>query len=238
MRERRSLLLGAVIMLACLVFASLVPRLFYNPAPVQTTPNRELIENISFGALTRSERIKLFNQRSERAIKLDSEPEIENIEQLKAKLSEIVTYAMQNIKIDRQYAGISELLSSGENLFYIPDGKGGGIRYIEVYEEVHGDWSNWTNMFVDIDSLEIYYLYHSAGIKNAFSQYKELDKYDAYALAREVTGLGTDMTRSKVARHTDDSVPIHEITMTNGLVYEAELRYHPVSLFDYKLILT
>lgn len=72
--------------------------------------------------------------------------------------------------IDEEEYGVGE---EGFNYFSLTDSTGATIRVAERYKRWYGDWENWLRIAVDIDSLDIYYVYISCNCLKNFEKYMD-----------------------------------------------------------------
>ena len=61
----------------------------------------------------------------------------------------------------------------GFNYFSLTDSTGATIRVAERYKRWYGDWENWLRIAVDVDSLDIYYVYISCNCLENFEKYMD-----------------------------------------------------------------
>lgn len=70
--------------------------------------------------------------------------------------------------IDEEEYSVGE---QGFNYFSLTDSSGATIRIAEHYKRWYGDWENWLRIAVDIDTLDIYYVYISCNCLEHFEKY-------------------------------------------------------------------
>lgn len=94
----------------------------------------------------------------------------------------------------------------GFNYFSLTDSDGATIRVAEHYKRWYGDWENWLRIAVDIDTLDIYYVYISCNCLEHFEKYTGDPIYitDIAESFGEITGMEVlnlsetyDMTNGK-----------------------------------------
>lgn len=76
--------------------------------------------------------------------------------------------------------------SAGEHFYTLTLPEGGTLRMREYYEQSTGDWSNWFRIYVDIDTLDVYFLYVSCKCLRNVNDYDlaGMSEMDVYELAR------------------------------------------------------
>src|SRR5699024_1220266 len=63
--------------------------------------------------------------------------------------------------------------ASGVNFYTLSD-NGESLRIMEYYHEWTGDWHNWFTIHIDIDTMDIYYIYYSANVQSNGEGYSGL----------------------------------------------------------------
>ena len=63
--------------------------------------------------------------------------------------------------------------ASGVNFYTLSD-NGESLRIMEYYHEWTGDWHNWFTIHIDIDTMDIYYIYYSANVQSNGESYSGL----------------------------------------------------------------
>lgn len=63
--------------------------------------------------------------------------------------------------------------ASGVNFYTLSD-NGESLRIMEYYHEWTGDWHNWFTIHIDIDTMDIYYIYYSANVQSNGGSYSGL----------------------------------------------------------------
>lgn len=90
--------------------------------------------------------------------------------------------------IDEEEYDVGE---EGFNYFSLTDSTGATIRVAERYKRWYGNWENWLRIAVDIDSLDIYYVYISCNCLEHFERYMDDPIYikDVATSFGRVTGM-------------------------------------------------
>lgn len=156
-QERLPLIVGTAAVVLSLLLAAFIPALFVRKAP-EKRPDAVLSggERAALFALYWAEDERCTVEHLERS---DFAPE-----EL-AGSDELVRQLHADLIFDRG-APVPE--SAGEHFFVLRRKDGESLRMQEYYEQSAGDWSNWFRVYVDIDSLDIYFLYESCKcLKNA-----------------------------------------------------------------------
>lgn len=248
MIKYRELIAGAVLMAAVLVVSAILPARFYRepqtspPDSGQNSgingflkPSATSQDSIVFGSLTREERIELYNSGNTIEVYDPSGLSAQQYSDCYDK----VEYVYDTLLVDRGEAVLNEFAEKGvvaEHYYYISDGNGRGIRFIEAYSSWYADWKNWFDIFIDLDTGDIYQLYYSIGCMQNRDRYLDIDMSDIVSLTEGV--LNAEALEDEIVDYTDEQVSIHQITLDvsgESLTYSGTLKFHQAALIDFKL---
>ncbi len=95
--------------------------------------------------------------------------------------------------------------AQGCNFYRLSDG-GAELRFVEFYHQWTGDWSNWIRMRIDLDTLDVYYLYYSANVvSNARLYAGQAESHVSSALEDALLALGFTGEPAIVAYTSEDA---------------------------------
>lgn len=149
-KEQLPLIIGAAAVALVLILAAAIPALFVEKTPAEQPDV----------VLTGGERAALFDlywTEDERCTVEQLERSDFAAEELTGS-DELIRQLHGDLRFD---LGEPVAESSGEHFFVLRREDGGYLRMQEYYEQSAGDWNNWFRVYVDIDSLDIYFLYES-----------------------------------------------------------------------------
>ncbi len=87
--------------------------------------------------------------------------------------------------------GVRVDAAQGYSFYRLSDGEGRELRFAEFYHQWTGDWSNWIRLRIDLDTLDVYYLYYSANVvSNAQLYVNRAESHIASALEDILLTLG------------------------------------------------
>lgn len=150
MSRKRKLIIFSALTLAILVLAALIPVHFLNNDAVEKSDKQ----------LRVSQRADLFDLYWREAsggydfsaLDLDNEAELSQSRQkIDGLLADMVMDEAKGI-----------VSSEGNEFFELTDHEGKTMRIWHSWSEWSGEWKNWFDVYIDIDSLDIYYLYLSS----------------------------------------------------------------------------
>lgn len=132
---------------------------------------------------------------------------------------------------EKRSAGGEECLRVGERL-----------TMYHVWEEWTGDWSNWLEIFIDMDTKEVYYFYISSICEQNFDRYQDAisSGFDAPSAAKlwgDVVGIGSP----SVSWSGDPDEPAEAVYGTARYRIQAKYYFdadYPTGLFDMKALRT
>lgn len=150
-RERLPLILGAAAAALALLLAAIVPALFV----------REAANEAAAVPLTTGERAALFQLYWAE----DEHCAVERFQRsdFAAEALAASDALVQQLRADLRFdKGEPVTDTAGEYFYRLWTQDGRSLRMQEYYEQSSGDWSNWFRVFVDIDTLDVYFLYESS----------------------------------------------------------------------------
>ena len=119
----------------------------------------------------------------------------------------------------------------------------GGLRLYHVWREWTGDWGNWLEFYIDIDTREVYYFYVSSECYANFSYYANelpasFNTEDGAEVWGELTGLGAP-SAFEWSGDPDEAAQVRY----RGAAYTIRVKCYfdvsyPAGLFDFKAELT
>ena len=123
--------------------------------------------------------------------------------------------------------------SSGENWLETQE----GLRLYHCWREWTGDWSNWLELYIDMDTLEVYSFYLSTLCLRSFESYQGMlpdsfDNTDAAALWGDALGLGLPVD-TKWSGNAEEAA----LVQFEGISYRVSSKYYfdpayPSGLFE------
>jgi hypothetical protein len=183
-----SLIAGAAVTAAVLLFCALLPgRFIQNPEGSDPEPEvslsrgarRDLWAAYQAGTLTESSVVNT---------------EGETLHSCKALAEKL----RSQLILDKSKGNLT---SSGEECVRIS----GVLDVFHYWREWTGDWGNWLEIYIDLETREVYYFYASSGCKQNFESYADVLSPDFDAAAAAVLwGKAAGLGEPTVSRLTDE----------------------------------
>lgn len=147
----------ALVLIVCL----LLPLLFRGGDEADGT--------ITASELTAGERAALYSRYYDGELQLMSlsERDVDNTTLINCR--RVFNTIMNTLVMDEGETRVQS--ATGTNYYAIADGED-SLRFVEFYREWTGDWSNWLRVRIDMDTLDVYYLYYSAEAQSNAGQYE------------------------------------------------------------------
>lgn len=117
---------------------------------------------------------------------------------------------------------------------------GGRIRVWHYYRQWRGDWRNWMEMYIDVDTGEVYYFYLSSGCENKTDAYTAMENTHSATELAAVWLKKWGLTVEDITEEDDDgqTVLAHCDDGESSANYSVTWKYYPGSLLDFKINLT
>lgn len=247
MRKAAGYIAGTFLMLAVLAFTAWLPgRLAVSEGQTQTPaiPGEDAGGKApaSSDSLGRARRILLCAQArshirgNEPMGQGDSIQEFDSgemPEDIKAELERRFQIAYQAFLVDLSPA--LDIESQDSEFYFITNAEGETMRVWRYYCEWSGDWRNWVEIYIDADTLEVYYFYFSSGRESEAGESvdsKALDIYTAAEIWRELYEF--DQIENMKERSSESLIASFKAP-NQSAEYLFELRYYPESLFDFRV---
>lgn len=115
--------------------------------------------------------------------------------------------------------------------------EGKRTRVWHYYRQWRGDWRNWIEMYIDVDTQEIYYLYISSGCERNKSLYQGLmDSRNPAEIGSDFLQVWGDMTVTEIQPTADGFVSRLSCAGVGGtVIYDVTWKYYPGSLMDFRV---
>ncbi len=165
---------------------------------------------------------------SEVRVKVDSKPDKAEIKYCDNIFDELYERCILDQKNGKS-------VTEGQEFIVLSD-KENSMRMCHMWVQDQGDWTNWFDIYMDVDTGFVYYLYVSSICLNNAELYYYDSDISAKTVADEIaaeTGFGLEILNW--SGKAEDTATAYTYSRGESLIWNINCSYYPASMLDLKI---